>query len=210
MTNVYPAVFVVGDFVDDGTTRTEMIAACRILGSLKTTYGVYFVLGNHDKGYRDPVLRGFTREELLAELKKNNVKVLQDESVLVDDMFYIVGRQDSSERYRGGSRADIKELIKDFDTNKLIIVLDHQPNDYKNQSKARVDIVLSGHTHGGQLFPLNKVGEWIGANDRTYGHERHGHTDFIVTSGLSDWEIKFKTGTKSEFVVIDVQKMNSD
>ena len=83
-------------------------------------------------------------------------------------------------------------------------MLDHQPNDYQNQADAGVDLVLSGHTHGGQLFPLNKVGEWIGANDRTYGFEKRGQTNFIVTSGLSDWAIKFKTGTKSEFVVIDL------
>ena len=89
---------------------------------------------------------------------------------------------------------------------KYAVILDHQPNDYKNQAEAKVDLVLSGHTHGGQLFPLNKVGEWIGANDRTYGYERRGSTDFIVTSGLSDWAIKFKTGTKSEFVVIDIKK----
>ena len=84
----------------------------------------------------------------------------------------------------------------------------HQPNDYEKEAKARVDLVLSGHTPGGQLFPLNKVGEWIGANDKTYGIERRGQTNFVVTSGLSDWAIRFKTGTKSELVVIDV--MHSD
>ena len=60
--------------------------------------------------------------------------------------------------------------------------------------------------HLRQLFPLNKVGEWIGANDKTYGLEKRNKTNFIVTSGLSDWAIKFKTGTKSEFVVIDVKR----
>lgn len=102
----------------------------------------------------------------------------------------------------------MEELVSGLDKNKFIIVMDHQPNDYEKEAKARVDLVLSGHTHGGQLFPLNKVGEWIGANDKTYGIERRGQTNFVVTSGLSDWAIRFKTGTKSELVVIDV--MHSD
>ena len=102
----------------------------------------------------------------------------------------------------------MEELVSGLDKNKFIIVMDHQPNDYGKEAKARVDLVLSGHTHGGQLFPLNKVGEWIGANDKTYGIERRGQTNFVVTSGLSDWAIRFKTGTKSELVVIDV--MHSD
>lgn len=207
MMNCKPdAVLIAGDFVDDGTTREEMIAACKALGNLKTTYGVYFAFGNHDKGYHNPKIRGFTGDDLLAELKKNNVKVLQDETALIDNMFYIVGRRDLSEYQRGGSRQNMQKLTGKLDKEKYTVVLDHQPNDYKNQAEAKVDLVLSGHTHGGQLFPLNKVGEWIGANDRTYGYERRGSTDFIVTSGLSDWAIKFKTGTKSEFVVIDIKK----
>ena len=198
-------VVVVGDFVDDGTTREEMIAASRALGTLKTPYGVYFAFGNHDKGYHNPAARGFTGADLIDELAKNGVKVLQDEATLVAKDFYILGRKDFSEKLKGSIRAEMKDLVKSLDKDKFIIVLDHQPNDYANQAAAEVDLVLSGHTHGGQLFPLNKIGEWIGANDKTYGHERRRLTDFIVTSGLSDWAIKFKTGTKSEFVVIDIK-----
>ena len=57
---------------------------------------------------------------------------------------------------------------------------------------------------GGQLIPITKVGEWIGANDATYGYERRGDTDFIVTSGISAWSILFKTGCKSEYVRIRI------
>ena len=64
--------------------------------------------------------------------------------------------------------------------------------------------MLSGHTHGGQLLPINRIGELFGVNDRTYGHENINGTDFIVTSGISDWEVIFKTGTKSEYVIINI------
>ena len=199
-------VVIAGDFVDDDTDRRQMIEACRLLGTLKTTYGVYFVFGNHDKGYHNPAVRGFTGSDLTAELKKNNVKILEDEYRKIPGGFYLIGRKDMSENLRGNARAEMTELVKELDPDKFSVVLDHQPNDYQNQTTAEVDLVLSGHTHGGQLFPLNKVGEWIGANDKTYGLEKRNKTNFIVTSGLSDWAIKFKTGTKSEFVVIDVKR----
>ena len=200
------AVFIVGDFVDDGTTKEDMIAACRTLGELKTPYGVYFVFGNHYKGYYGSSYRGFSGQELIDELEKNGVVVLRDEAFLVADDFYFIGRRDFSEiKERRGYRQTMVELLQTLDQSKYMVVLDHQPTDYDNQAKAGVDLVLSGHTHGGQLFPFNQVGKWIGANDLIYGHEKRNKTDFIVTSGLSDWAIKFKTGTKSEFVMLYIR-----
>ncbi|MCH5251944.1 MAG: metallophosphoesterase [Lachnospiraceae bacterium] len=198
-------VVVTGDFVDDDSTKEDMIASCAALGMLKTTYGVYYAFGNHDKGYYGPEYRGYSGEELIAQLEKNNVKVLQDETVLLDNRFYIIGRQDRSEEQRGSDRASMKELVSGLDSSKYSVVLDHQPHDYDAQTAAGVDLVLSGHTHGGQLFPINYVGEWTGENEKTYGLEKRENTNFLVTSGISDWAIKFKTGCKSEYVVIDVQ-----
>lgn len=197
---------VVGDFVDDGTSKADMIKACEILGKMKTKYGVYFVFGNHDKGYYGPQYRGFGLDELVAELIKNGIKILQDEAVAVNEDFYIVGRRDFSEvRERSGYRKPMKKLLKDLDESKYIIVADHQPADFDAQAEAGADFVIAGHTHGGQLFPFNWVGKWIGANEEIYGLSRRKNTDFVVTSGISDWAIKFKTGTKSEFVVVDIK-----
>lgn len=200
-------VVVVGDYVDDDTTKEDMIATSKALGSMKTKYGVYFVFGNHDEGYYGPAHRGFSGHELVQELENNGVIVLSDEVALVNDMFYVIGRKDfSEEKEKHKHRKSMQELVKELDNSKYMIVLDHQPADYAKQAEAGVDLVLSGHTHGGQLFPFNNVGKWIGANDRIYGYEKRLNTDFIVTSGLSDWAIKFKTGTKSEYVVINLQK----
>lgn len=198
-------VVVTGDYVDDDTTKEDMIAACQALGTLKTTYGVYYAFGNHDKGYYGSQYRGYSGDDLIAELEKNNVNVLQDETVLLDDRFYLIGRQDRSEEQMGSSRASMQELTNGLDSDKYSIVLDHQPHDYEAQAASGVDLVLSGHTHGGQLLPVNYVGEWTGENDKTCGFEKRENTNFIVTSGISDWAIKFKTGCKSEYVVIDVQ-----
>ena len=97
--------------------------------------------------------------------------------------------------------------MKDLDPGKYTIVLDHQPQDYAAQEEAGADLVLSGHTHGGQLFPLMVIENHsnITPDDKVYGHEKRGKTDFIVTSGISDWAIRFKTGCKSEYVIVEIE-----
>ncbi|MBQ9557339.1 MAG: metallophosphoesterase [Clostridia bacterium] len=191
-------VVLVGDFVDDDTERGDMLRACDALGEINAKYGVYMVLGNHDMGYFD--YRNFSTDELFAALDANGVRVLRDEAVIIDSRFYLIGRRDRSER----GRLSASELTDALDGTKYAIMLDHQPNDYDAEAESGVDLVLSGHTHGGHVFPAGLIGLWSGANDRTYGSERRGGTDFYVTSGISGWGIPFKTGCISEFVVIDI------
>lgn len=201
-----PDIMVIaGDYVDDDTSRKDMIDACKALGMLKTTYGVYYAFGNHDKGYYDNSGRGYTGDDLIAELTKNGVTVLTDKIEDLGD-FYVVGRNDKSEIERGGGRADIGDLVDELDENKYSIVINHQPTDYDAESKANVDLVLSGHTHGGQMFPIGLISDIFGLNDRVYGMEKRGGTSFIVTSGIADWAFKFKIGCVSEFVVIDIMQ----
>ena len=191
-------VLIAGDFVDDWSNKTDLQIACKALKNMKTKYGVWLSYGNHDEGFFND--RDFTAEELTKTIKESGIHLLIDEYELIDDRFYVVGRKDRS----SGQRKDINSLLKNVDKDKYIIVLDHQPNDYDNEANSYADLVLSGHTHGGQLFPITYVGEWFHLNDRTYGYEQRNKTDFIVTSGIADWAIKFKTGTKSEYVVIDI------
>lgn len=193
-------ILIAGDFVDDSTKKKDLITACEALQNTTAKYGVWYCYGNHDKGYYNS--RDFSADELEEIMKKYGIHVLSDEYELVDDSFYIVGRKDKSDQ----ERKPIAELLNGIDESKYIIVLDHQPGDYDNEADTAADLVLSGHTHGGQLFPITYAGEWFNINDRTYGHEKRNNTDFIVTSGISDWELAFKTGTKSEYVIIDISK----
>ena len=197
---------VVGDYVDDGTSKAEMIKATQYLGQTPTRKGIFFVEGNHDKAYYGAERRGFSLADLHQELIKNGITILRDEVLKLDDQVYLIGRRDLSwEKEQHGQRLAVAELKQNLDPDKLIIVLDHQPTGFEAQAQAKVDLVLSGHTHGGQLFPFNKVGEWTKVNDLIYGHKQIGESHFIVTSGISNWALKFKTGTKSEFVIIDLQ-----
>lgn len=196
-----PDILVItGDFVDDDSTKVDMVRSCEALGEFQSTYGTYFVFGNHDKGYFNS--RDFTEKELRDNLTKNHVTIMEDDVTIIDDRFCLVGRQDKSM----AGRMTMDRLAKDMPKDKFCLVLDHQPNDYKAEQKAGADLVLSGHTHGGQLIPIGPIGELIGANDATYGLYKIRNTKFIVNSGISDWAIPFKTGTIAEYGVIDIQE----
>ena len=191
-------VVITGDFVDDDTKLDDMIKACEGLGNLNTKYGVYFVYGNHDKGYFK--YRDFSNVELRLELKRNNVRILEDEGLDIVGNIYLLGRQDR----QVVNRKSAKELMSNINQSKYVITLDHQPNDYNNEKDSKMDLVISGHTHGGQVFPLQIIDKIFGANNQIYGVEKRENTTFIVSSGISDWAVKFKTGTKAEYVVIDI------
>jgi len=193
-------VVLCGDFVDDKTSKEDMIKSCEALGDIDATYGVYFVYGNHDRGYSENI--EFTPEMLYQSLVFNGVEVLTDEVYAVTDNIYIVGREDASRH----GRSSAKELMEGIDPSKYIIMLDHQPRDYDAITECAPDLVISGHTHGGHIFPAGHIGMLMMANDALYGLEKRGDTSFIVTSGISGWEIPFKTFTFSEIVVIDIEK----
>ena len=196
-------VVITGDFVDDDTSREDMLASCDALGQLDAPSGVLFVYGNHDTGYYSEAKRGWTGAELRDRLAQNGVTILEDEIYEVNDRLCVAGRIDRSKKQRGG-RVSAQRLLQGIDKSRYIVVLDHQPNDFDEEAEAGADLVLCGHTHGGKFIPINHVGEWIGENDLRYGHEKRGGTDFIVSSGISNWTFKFKTGCRSEYVVIDI------
>lgn len=203
---VLPDVVVItGDFIDDSTKREDLFGAARALGGLEAPKGVYFVFGNHDRGYFSEEERGWTVGELKGALEENGVTVLEDETVSIDGGYCLIGRRDLSFDNFGEKRETMASLTEGLDRELYSIVLDHQPSDYDAQAQSEVDLVLSGHTHGGQMLPINRVGELMGVNCRTYGHERRQNTDFIVNSGIGSWEIQFKTGCFSEYVIIDIK-----
>ncbi len=213
-------LLIAGDFVDDSSNKADMLRACEALGELDLPYGVWFAWGNHDEGYG--LGRDFTGEDLEEALTAAGVGILEDEAVLLDDRFYVVGRLDRSmaESGRqdrsmeaggnqnfsaaGSGRKSMDELLNGLDRDKYIIVMDHEPNDYEQEAASDADLVVSGHTHGGQLISVMLIDKLFHINDRSYGYEERQGTKFIVTSGISDWELLFKTGTKSEYVMITI------
>lgn len=191
-------VVIAGDFVDDDSVRADLLRACEALGAFETRCGVYYVYGNHDRGYFDS--RDFSASQLRRALEGAGVTILEDACVPIGEGYTLIGRRDRSDQ----GRMDMEELTAGLDAERYWIVLDHQPNDYAAEAASGADLVLSGHTHGGHMFPAGQLGLLMHANDFNYGLTTRGDTSFIVTSGISGWAIPFKTGTRSEFVVIDI------
>ena len=210
-------VVITGDLTDDGTTRELMQRCCEILGGLKPRFGIYYGPGNHDSEDGQ-----FSVEELHAELDKNCVPVLQDEYAIQLWGSAVIGRKDATV-----SRDSAEQLFKRYEEGRRMqamyssdsrsggprytILLDHEPNDFEAEAKAGADLVLCGHAHGGFLLPLRWAWkifpDLIFRVDLCEGKKRIDNTDFIVSSGAGTCLTDFKTGTKSEYVVIRVKQI---
>lgn len=204
-------VIIAGDIFDnsyDGMDDPEGIKAQ--LKSIKSKYGVYAVYGNHD--IDEKILMGFTfdwggkqlnSEKMTNFMKECNIKLINDESVLINDEFYLVGKRDTDKPgTEDGTRAEISELTKDLDKTKPIFVLSHEPDELQKTADAGADIDFSGHTHDGQLFPGNLT---IGLFwENPCGMIKKDNMYSIVTSGVGVYGTFMRVGTDAEICSIDI------
>lgn len=204
-------VIIAGDIFDnsyDGMDDPEGIKAQ--LKSIKSKYGVYAVYGNHD--IDEKILMGFTfdwggkqlnSEKMTNFMKECNIKLINDESVLINDEFYLVGRRDTDKPgTEDGTRAEISELTKDLDKTKPIFVLSHEPDELQKTADAGADIDFSGHTHDGQLFPGNLT---IGLFwENPCGMIKKENMYSIVTSGVGVYGTFMRVGTDAEICSVDI------
>ena len=204
-------VIIAGDIFDnsyDGMDDPEGIKAQ--LKSIKSKYGVYAVYGNHD--IDEKILMGFTfdwggkqlhSEKMTNFMKECNIKLINDESVLINDEFYLVGRRDTDKPgTEDGTRAEISELTKDLDKTKPIFVLSHEPDELQKTADAGADVDFSGHTWDGQLFPGNLT---IGLFwENPCGMIKKDNMYSIVTSGVGVYGTFMRVGTDAEICSVDI------
>lgn len=167
----------------------------KLLRSINTKYGIYACIGNHDAGK--------TYNEMIEFLEKSSVHVLDDNYISVENKFIIAGRKDSSPI---GNQGKIRSKLPDLDVQYKdlpVIVLDHQPSNIKEYN-SDVDLVLCGHTHKGQLFPLNYITNAIFDVDYGYYKKDQSSPHVIVSSGVGTWGPPFRIGTDNEVVNINV------
>lgn len=200
-------VFLCGDIVDENTSKDNMEQVFKAFSEIKSTYGVYYVYGNHDRQlYRNN--RKYTEEELKSAIESFGITILQDEKAEAGDEIVVVGREDASYHQTLGKseeRDSIEELIKDIDKDRFIIVLDHQPKEYEENSMVGTDLILSGHTHAGQMWPVNIAFKFLKFDDAVYGYTKIDATQAFITSGFAGWGYSVKTSSPAEYVIIDIK-----
>lgn len=212
-------VCIAGDIFDneyDAVRDPEKLE--KTLRGIKSTYGVYACWGNHD--LNEEILAGFTFKHKDGDLsdikdprmkkflKDSNIHILEDESVLINDQFYVIGRKDASltEKIHETRKAPA-QLTEKLDRDKPIIMIDHQPKELQELADAGVDLDLCGHTHDGQTFPGNFTIKLMWENP--CGLLIKDNMTNITTSGAGVWGPAMRIGTDSEICSINIQLKNS-
>ena len=166
-------VLLPGDILDGDLNPVVRQNLGEALRQIKAPLGVYAITGNHE--YIGGV------EKACKYIGEHGVTLLRDSALLVDGSFYIVGREDRSDR----KRKPLSELMERVDRKYPVILMDHQPFHLEEAEKNAVDLQLSGHTHYGQMWPFNYITKMV--YELAYGYLVKGATHIYVSSGVGTW-----------------------
>lgn len=181
-------VLIAGDIID-GSMR-PLIEEQMHEEFLRLQAPVYACLGNHEFYAGEPDARRFYQ---LA-----GIQLLQDDTAVVGDLC-IIGRDDRTNPHR----LSLGKLTAAADREKYTILLDHQPYHLEQAEHQHIDFQFSGHTHHGQVWPISWITEAI--YECAFGPHQRGRTNYYVSSGLGIWGGKFRIGTRSEYVVVNIR-----
>jgi uncharacterized protein len=187
-------VLLAGDLVDDSPKRFIHTGMDEVLKELTATYGVYGILGNHEYyGKEIPAVK-----KAMADA---GVKMLLDETIFVEERFYLTGREDITNK----KRMPLSELTPEK-TELPWFVMNHTPDDLDEPANLGVDVHVSGHTHKGQMWPNHLLTKRIFELD--YGYRLKDQMHALVSSGFGFWGPPTRIGSRSELWVIDIQFTN--
>ena len=187
-------VVIVGDLID---TKPDEIDYIHLLDEIKSRYGVFFALGNHE------YYRGL--DSVLALLRRTKLQILINESVNLG-FLNIAGLADlAGLRFdRLGAKPDIKAAAAGLDSSVPSILLAHQPKSVTLYDTSAFDLVLSGHTHAGQVFPFGAI--VLMQQGFLYGlYELESKNRLYVSSGAGFWGPAMRFLAPSELVCMDLK-----
>jgi len=189
-------ILLPGDIVDEDLGPVIRENLGEMLRSLKARLGVYAVTGNHE------YIGG--AEEAVAYLRDHGITVLRDSVAKIDSGLYVIGREDrSSTQFGGKKRKALAEIMSQVDRSCVLLLMDHQPFHLEEGEKEGIDVQLSGHTHHGQLWPLNYITEAV--YELSWGYVRKGSTHVVVSSGVGTWGPPVRTGNRPEIVLLKLR-----
>lgn len=189
-------VFLLGDIVDGEIGPVLRGDLLKYFTCPHCKGGMYAITGNHE------FIGGADRT--IPYIESKGIRILKDEVVTLDGGIQIAGRLDrDSRRYYGKDRMPLTRLLADADLSRPLILLDHQPYHLDETVSSGVDLQLSGHTHNGQMWPLNLITSKL--YEVSYGYRKKSNTHFIVSSGFGLWGPRVRTGSRSEVLLINVR-----
>ncbi len=189
-------VLIPGDILDLQLSRLAEENVASAFARIKSRYGTYASPGNHDH------IDGNDGGSVMEYLKQGNIQMLVDQAVLIDNSFYIVGRADGRGFTSDEGGTSLAGVLEGLDLSLPTLVMDHKPTRYAEEQGQGVDLVISGHTHAGQFWPVNLVTDQMYVND--YGLYQDGSFNAIVTSGWGTWGPPLRIGSHSEIALITV------
>lgn len=182
-------VLIGGDLIDRSLKPVIAQKMDEELRQLRAPFGVFAVEGNHEHfGEGGKAVTDF--------FEQSNITLIQDSTILINDEFYLVGRED----HINSKRLSISQILNSTDPSKPRILLDHQPYNLSEAEQNQIDFQFSGHTHKGQFFPINLVVNMI--FEQGYGYLQKGNTHYYISSGLGIWGPQYRIGSQSEVVVV--------
>ncbi len=187
-------VAITGDLVDGSVAQLGSLV--EPLRDIKAKHGVFFVTGNHE--YYSGA------DEWIAYLKTLGVRVLRNERVPIDgeEGFDLAGVDDTSSKSWPGHGQDVAKAIAGRDPARAVVLLAHQPKAIGDAVKHEVDLQLSGHTHGGQIWPW---GYAVRLDQRhVAGLAREGETQIYVSRGTGYWGPPIRVGAPAEITRIEI------
>jgi predicted MPP superfamily phosphohydrolase len=183
-------IAVVGDLVD-GSVK-DLGPAAAPLARLRAKHGTFFVTGNHE------YFSG--AEQWVEEVRRLGMRPLENDRTELP-YFDLAGVNDIAGESEGQG-PDFTKALGDRDTARACVLLAHQPIQIHDAVDHDVDLQLSGHTHGGQLWPGSLVAEL--ANPTVAGLERYGDTQLYVSRGAGAWGPPTRVGAPSDITVIEL------
>jgi len=198
------AILYVGDIIDDHI-KLDAEATAAALAVAQPRLGHWAVPGNHE------YISG-SIDKSLDFLRAVGMQVLRDQWALVDNSFVLAGRDDLSKPgFTGIQRGSMEEILADLPEQYRrlpLVVMDHQPAALDEARNAGAALVLSGHTHNGQLWPFNFVTELRYENP--LGLLTKGNFHSIVSAGTGTWGPPLRTTGRAEVLLVTVHFASAD
>lgn len=194
-----------GDIYDETTPRAAFDAYNRAFARMPARYGKFFIFGNHDLGEYF-ANSSFTRADLETALAAADIRVLEDVAVPVytgGGVLRVVGRKDWL--YCEHRRFSPGQLMPGGPDGIFTLWLDHEPRELRAAAQAGADLILCGHTHAGQLWPVGLVARLFRFNELNYGKKQVGSATAIVSGGTGTWGYRLRTEGRTEIVCVEVE-----